>query len=116
MIEIKSTTEAIKILEKVVAIKGKDYIDPSVTMGECEYQKDGVPSCIVGNFLFEIGVGVETLEELDSMPDSAISSLKDELEANEVYLSQEVLDSLSSAQCAQDEGATWGDALKAAKS
>jgi hypothetical protein len=44
------TNRAIKLLEKAVAEKGEDYIDPrSSGVGGCKYVVDGAPSCIVGH-------------------------------------------------------------------
>lgn len=76
-------------------------------VGACCYEKDGAPSCLIGQVLYLLGVPVWALAQLDT---------RDESSADYVLawlgFPEEVVDAARAAQELQDDGLAWGLALE----
>jgi hypothetical protein len=75
----------------------------------CQYQDRGQPSCIVGHVLARAGVPMNTLYELDVCGTPADRLNRD------VGVDGQAAQVLNAAQCVQDAGKTWGEALASAE-
>jgi len=116
--------EILAILESVVAERpeGFRYEDafPRVQMENnlaselmhptCLYFHEGQPACLVGQVLHRIGFGPDAVIE-----GKGIMELCRQARAIREVLSQQAIEMLSRAQSAQDNGATWQEALDAAR-
>lgn len=104
--------QALEGLERAVAEKGEDYIDPRVDApdgdeGECmNWNPDGTPSCIVGHILSYHG-GTK-----DSIGEGTVLRLRDNKKLKADRLAYDLL---AAAQDYQDRGMTWRDAVDIAK-
>jgi hypothetical protein len=116
--------DAIRLLRETVAGK-EDFIyaedersDNDYGIAECKYVKDGAPSCLIGQALSAFGVPVETLEDLDGFEESGSidSDEVDEKLSEAGFQLAGMADGIfATAQRAQDQGKTWGDALARAE-
>jgi hypothetical protein len=104
------------LIEGAVALKGEDYVYPrretsedEIGWGGCDYIRDGQPSCIVGHVLVAAGVDPTalSLEEGQSAWTVTARLLPE--------WGTDIQRALDSAQSAQDQGMTWGEALEAFK-
>lgn len=109
--------EVLAALEKIV--RGREgYIDPrSKAMGlPCKYVLDGVPSCIVGQALFALGVPIKVLQEMDFVSDPMFAEDGGRVLSGHGYtFTGGARDMLVLAQEEQDGGRTWGVALDVAR-
>jgi|SRR5690349_7508055 hypothetical protein len=87
--------------------------------GSCKYVRNGAPSCLVGQVLAKAGVPLDRLEVADSehfghgVPaDDLLVELRQE---GVLTYDNEVVDLLSGVQWRQDEGISWGRAVRAAR-
>lgn len=82
----------------------------------CRYEHGGCPSCLIGCALFDAGVPLEALRELDSMdPDVPGSSSIDGVKLPEgLSITPKALAMFKAAQATQDMGYAWGVALQEA--
>jgi hypothetical protein len=96
-----SVERVLEVLEQVVAREGAD------TRRECKYVVDDAPHCVGGTVLFELGV---PLTELKEMEGRSVYAWTDKT-GHAVNLSTSAGHVLRRAQIAQDDGLTWGDAL-----
>lgn len=123
MTEVIDAARAVELLEKAVAERGEQYVyakvfdasapEWSVPHGYvCVYvdPADGQPSCMVGLALSLAGV---TTEELLNVNDTSAASLPGERLSVEVSPAAATV--FENAQQMQDMGATWGNALAAAR-
>jgi len=99
----------------------EDFVYPRLDGDlSCKYESDGCPSCLIGCVLFDTGVSVEDLKNMDllyeKMIDTDIGSLYalDNLPSN-VRITRQAVDIFSAAQSAQDTGLSWGKALEKAE-
>lgn len=109
--------KAIELLERAVAEKGADYVDPGSQFGRggCRYVRDDACGCIVGHAYFYAGATIDELKEMDANPDDpGVDSLA-WAEELPIETADEAVRAFSVAQVAQDRGKTWGEALEAAK-
>lgn len=85
--------------------EGVDYVYDA-SEGCSNYNEDGTPSCLVGRAL-DAG-GYISYEQVKGTPGvySSIAELADILD---LYLTPQAYIFLSSLQCEQDSGYTWGD-------
>jgi hypothetical protein len=130
MIEL-TQENVLDALEKAVEEKGEDFIyvnneghssrnkfgEAAAIMCHYVHYDDGTPiaGCIAGNVLNRLGVSLDILSEKETQPIRIVlSELMDE-EVVTLAFDSKVSLLLSTAQCAQDGGQTWGDALKEAK-
>ncbi len=92
----------------------------------CDYVRNGAPSCIVGHALYHAGVPTELLMILDGDPDRVggisafnISDDRRERHLGDIEFPVSITDGaahvFSAAQQAQDEGISWGEALREAR-
>lgn len=95
-----------KAVQQAVQVKGRQHF------AQCYYESNGEPMCIVGHALFNVGVDLRVLEEMDANIATIDSkpNLKT-LEQHEVTMTPAALKFLKSAQAVQDTGQTWGEAL-----
>lgn len=108
----------------IIDAAGSDFVykhrkNPNGSTG-CYYAYNGMPDCIVGRLLAELGVpvadmeeeGVETLERVFSDYIAKLYSvLSDQYDLDFTFEARHFLDEL---QFRQDQGDTWGEALVAA--
>lgn len=98
--------QAIKALKKAVELKGEDYVYPESKRGlegECLYQAEGEPLCIVGVALDSLGVDLKGRTNLGvRLINTYWKGVKLTPKAQEIF---------AKAQQIQDENGTWGDAL-----
>lgn len=103
-----------KALQEAVAEREADYRYKE-HFANCRYQDQGEPSCIVGLALSKMGVSIDKLDEMDNNCD-VFSTSVDALCSAELFpikLNKTEVQALSEAQACQDQGGTWGEALKA---
>jgi hypothetical protein len=106
---------ALELLIDIVDQYGEDVVYervPKVAGGSgmvCQYQDRGQPSCIVGHVLARAGVPMDVLYELD-----VLGAPADRL-GSHVRVDGQAAQVLNAAQCVQDAGKTWGEALESAK-
>jgi hypothetical protein len=120
--------KALSAMRAAVADRGADYVYPEkekTTAGTCQYlTEDGKASCIVGDVLIRVGVPAESLprwipgersSSIEAVPNA--SSLVGKLEKAAVVVLDEsrTYTLLDTAQDEQDNGQTWGTALKRAE-
>ena len=114
---------AMELLREVVAEYGEDFVytkvvlvpkeDSDWILPECVYQEDGAPSCLVGHVLSRAGFSSEDLIQFDSVGSSADFLKMDAGEETETdALPLRTAWILVGAQQVQDEGNTWGEALR----
>lgn len=109
--------KAIELLERAVAEKGADYVDPQAK-NVCAYvNDDGVtPSCIIGHAYFYAGATIAQLDEMDRQ--GSIEGIVEHAGGEGVLpveTTPEAIAAFMAAQDRQDAGNTWGCALQAAK-
>lgn len=118
----KITVDAETVIRTLheVALENPDYVYVKPDLAglpnkNCLYSHVVQPGCIVGHVLNRLGVPLADLDELDERAFAgAYNVLPDVLD---VPLGQsDVFHALSSAQAAQDNGNTWGEALRCAQS
>lgn len=114
----------IELLERAVAEKGADYIDPSTEYDNCSYlntfddTSNDKPGCIVGHVLHYAGADADLLHRWDANVSGLTSEqivAADEFELEGVMLDLPAFTALMTAQNHQDKSETWGRALEAAK-
>lgn len=111
--------QAVRLLERAVAERGKDYVyraeerkeaeardgDPAAIA--CSYaEPDGSPSCMVGLALSYVGANPVIMEDIGGWAMGVLPDLGVALGTARVF---------QEAQSAQDMGKTWGVALEAAR-
>jgi len=111
-------------LKALVDANGEDFIYQKALVGSvgikrCVYVYEGKPSCIVGQFLFALGVPLERLEEADwrtfgggTPADELIGEL---VEEGRIQVESGVAVALTEAQNTQDWGLKWGIVLRRAE-
>lgn len=118
MIELTIST-AVEILDELVEEFGSDYVYNNGLRGQCDYVRDGKPSCIVGHVLAKVGVPIERLEVADTALSGGgmtAATLLRRLAEEEVLTCDVPTGTLlSEAQYNQDARETWADSVKAAK-
>ncbi|MGW3992207.1 hypothetical protein ACWEF6_01845 [Amycolatopsis sp. NPDC004772] len=109
--------KAIELLERAVAEKGADYVDPGSQWGKggCRYVREDACGCIVGHAYFYAGATLEQLKGMDNHPDDpGVATLAyDELLP--VETTPDAVSAFEVAQRSQDRGESWGTALEKAK-
>jgi hypothetical protein len=106
-----------QLLEAAVNLKGDDY---EVASGDCVYfaYDSGEPVCMVGHVLAALGV---RLDDLRMKSEEAMEEWSSDEAPNEkrvgslalpVQFTEKAMTLLKTAQRRQDEGATWGSALR----
>jgi hypothetical protein len=115
---------AAEALKAAVAKRGEDYVYEQTESGNCLYVRDGMPSCLIGQVLFDLGIPLERLKGADGYnsedgdnegenPDAW--QLLDSLESEGlVSFRPAVQGAFRVAQSRQDCGWPWGYALHAA--
>lgn len=110
--------KALTLLSGAVEKRGADYIYPNhdQPMG-CTYVTEDCtgPDCMVGQALFDAGVPMAILEELDNLGSITDRDVMDRLTAEGVILTPGAYNAFSAAQKRQDKGHTWGNACTAAE-
>lgn len=110
--------EALRIMREIVAEKGADYVYPDsekrldslCSEPICQYARydeDGnvvAPSCIVGHYLTRTGV---------SLGDLSIHEGTAAIQVVPFSPGSRLAEAFNRAQEAQDDGLTWGEALRA---
>lgn len=113
----------IPALKRAVALKGADY---RITNGVCQYvNQDGPelqPDCLIGHALVDLGVPMEkflgdaVIGEVETWINACkISTLLPSGVLNVKVEDPKVITAMSAAQRLQDDGGSWGEALKAAR-
>jgi hypothetical protein len=118
MLEILNTIDPNSVVEEVrsIAAKNPDHIytdkDTSNPNSSCFYERNGKPSCIMGQALFNLGVPIETLSAMDRQTGGIFSFLLTDgvslrKESNTLYW-------LCTVQNLQDNLYAWGVAVATA--
>ena len=120
MIEI-TYADALDGLKALVAEAGEDFIYSKRGAGDgysgrCFYVFEGKPDCIVGKYLAKVGVSLDELKKADGRGfGEPADALLDRLEFNDVItIEPKAIALLQEAQYHQDQGNTWGCALRRA--
>lgn len=111
--------EAVSLLSEAVNIKGEDYVDPSSTnpggLGcvNATKDKDGTycASCIVGHALASAGVPLKFLYDYTGGAISTVKQWRCDGDGSVVITNGAAI-VFRAAQGVQDDGGTWGQALK----
>lgn len=108
-------------LKALVDEQGSDYVYPKRSYGfssgeVCRYVHEGKPDCIVGQFLAARGVPLEYLKEADTAysgggepGDELLHSLA---RKEVINIDVKSISVLFEVQHLQDNGRTWGDAVR----
>jgi len=119
--------KAIELLERAVEEKGADYVDPDADTVGCNYADgQGNPLCIVGHVVNYLGVDLRPVvvgedgaehEELWGHGVSAVELNYATRAAPHpgIRITDDAVWVLGKAQTMQDNGASWGEAVKYAK-
>jgi hypothetical protein len=108
--------EALALLQRAVNEVGADYRDPlSLSWTTCRYAYNtatwgGCGNCLIGKALTYLGVDVRGL-----LGNVEVLISKGVLSERGVQLTNGAQDAWTTAQRRQDNGATWGQALAAAR-
>lgn len=130
MNQLINREDAVKLLERVVAERGADFVYEYPRMAEypgsvvqCFYEHEGAPSCGIGLALSHIGVTPEQLRELDNLGYPHGESAIDELsvighlrDKFDIVLDSDAVDVLKEFQVAQDLKSPYATALQMAMS
>lgn len=107
------------LLKECVEERGKGYVYPPSQVdglkkdSNCVYAKGGAPSCLVGLALHKVGISLSALVRFDKHKEAGIPS---ELVSHGLLdIPLESAEILDRAQSLQDQGETWGEALKGAR-
>jgi len=100
---------ALDLLRQAVAQDGygDDYVYPY--LNDCQYVRNSAPSCLVGHALHLGGWSVDALDGLINTP------VRDAVRIGFTSLDKEAANVFDLAQVVQDQGGTWGEALRAAE-
>lgn len=104
--------EVLDMLKREVEKKGADYVDPGANDFGCRYVNEDqkTPSCIVGHILINNKIVPPDFFFEHNLNETDVSDVSEH-----VPMTPAALEALVAAQSKQDRGATWGEALKAAK-
>lgn len=115
---ILDAEQVVDLLREVVAEKGEGYVYPHVpnTIGGvgCRYEYEGAPSCLVGHVLYRAGWSVEALKSLDESGSSAQDLWYLNLPEGVGVVTKAAAEVLEKAQIHQDDGDSWGFAVREA--
>lgn len=112
-----------KLLAEAIAERGEDYVykSPEGPGGECVYIEKNeagalAPSCLVGCVLVGAGVPAKMMLEVEGQhAEAALGQLASDFDTYP-FTDPIVIAGLNRAQAKQDDGDTWGDALRAFES
>lgn len=114
------TLEQVRNTAEEVVLGNEDFVYTDSNT-ECQYAKDGHPSCLVGKILFKLGVPIQNLEVLDTKgicgdsPSFMSGYSLDYLESIDFTFDDDgVIGYLDNLQSEQDSGTSWGKALEKA--
>jgi hypothetical protein len=123
MTERIDRTRVLALLAEVVAEVGEDHVYPDYGgFAGCKYFSDsGQPLCIVGHVLAKLGVDPALVNQPAHYSDSislngvGIDSVCRQLGSLLPNFTPDAIAVLSAAQRVQDDGKTWGEALRYAR-
>ena len=107
--------QATELAEAEIAKEGANYVYPQMEIpggGNCQYFRDGEPSCIVGRILAELDVPEKALAH--NLPAWRALGLLDS--TGFVTADSKAVDFLQELQMRQDKGMPWGEAYSEAVS
>lgn len=114
-ITTKTVTKGLKSIVKRV---GEEFIYERPESGRCVYVDNGVPSCLVGTFLADVGVSIDDLIQGDEYEDFGGMGARQLLSALEnqgiITITQHAVRMLDVAQVHQDDERTWAYAAQRA--
>ena len=112
--------KARELLARAVAEKGEDYVyewQEGAYTYACMYFHGDQPGCIIGHLLAYQGVKPEDLGDYNTWDVGTLAEQDLDVgtlaEQGLIDAPLPVVKALAKAQLAQDDGATWGEALKA---
>lgn len=101
------------LVRAAIAIRGEDYVYPSVERGGCDYvHKEGdngdklSPGCIVGMVFYMAGLPLEVFKEIGG----TIGGTQDQFKNVGLVMTEKAMHFLRAAQVKQDNGVPWGEA------
>lgn len=106
--------KALELLTLAVNERGEDYEYDKGERSWCTYERGGKPSCLVALALSYAGVTVAQLVTMDAEEHPRFSDLVHE-DRLPVEVSDDAARVFAVAQESQDQGDTWGEALKHAR-
>ncbi|WP_123788277.1 hypothetical protein [Phytoactinopolyspora halophila] len=104
---------ALDLLEREVE-GNEEYIYNPVDF-TCHYAHEGQPSCLIGRALYQAGVPVDVLEDMNGWGVIVAHSIRRILAIHNVYVTEGALKVFYAAQVRQDVRGRWGEALLDAK-
>lgn len=130
MTKVIGYDEAVALLKRAVAEKGENYVyTRDAVYNSCQYVRDGKPSCIVGHVIgyaswdaLEIVAEIERKRgsswpavdlQIDSKPHDLQELSSESYTAIPVRFTEAAAELLREVQLQQDNGESWGNALKA---
>lgn len=103
-----------ELLDKAIADRGADYVyepdENAAKLGQCNYVHGDQPGCIVGHVLHQFGVSLETLKQSEG------ASARSVLSRVAPFTNKYVRDLLADVQDYQDNGYSWGESVRRARS
>lgn len=109
--KIETVEQALELLERAVATRGADFVYEKPE-GEdfCKYVRDDKPDCLIGVVLSMVGWTNEELKAADKL--GTVHGVAVDFAER---LGSDAIVVLGAAQAVQDDGASWGKALTAAR-
>ena len=88
-----------------------DFVYPA---GDCKYQKDGEPSCLIGCALFDLGVPISNLSRLDQHNNNTGKAAEfiNNFDIPDFRFEQRALALAGRVQSNQDSRYSWREALR----
>ncbi len=109
---------AVELRAEAVTQRGGDFVYEHHNDGgtiACYYVWRGQPDCIAGNALHRAGVSIDALSTIEGCTITTLRAGPDAGVLGGVRFSKAAIGVLYAAQDAQDQGLSWGEALKQAQ-
>lgn len=109
--------KALALLTQAVALRGEEfrywdkYPENETGVTSCRYVMNGAPACMVGTALYLGGVSLALLVMVETYAPSELN----EAMGHDISISDDAAKVFLAAQRSQDDGNSWGAALKRAQ-
>lgn len=102
--------QAIDYLNKAIIDKQDFVYSTPLGTAYCRYAHEDEPGCLVGNVFYAAGCSMEDLEAFDEIGDV----MEVHYQSNLIKMSNDAARLLQRVQLLQDNGDSWGEAVKQA--